>query len=271
MKLNDKYDNIELNDIKLNDIKLNNIELKDIKLNDMKLNNIKLNDIKLNDKYYYKYLKYKKKYLQYGSSSSNITLWGYIQNIISNISSEDKIIANTILPSLGLSFDNLSYKNYPNDKPEEGTIISRRTEFIKLLQKWKENNLNIHTTLILDMYKNDLDIIKNKVLQLGSANNNILPTKKQEIELFPYLKHFYNDILQYCDNKIIEIVLITWFKTIYSYLDIDKRTFCILLILLSYLNNCDNTTNSLNKKRLSKIISNILIFLQDFINIKNYL
>jgi hypothetical protein len=45
MKLNDKYDNIKLNDIKLNDIKLNNI--------------------KLNDKYYYKYLKYKKKYLQF--------------------------------------------------------------------------------------------------------------------------------------------------------------------------------------------------------------
>jgi len=50
MKLNDKYDNIKLNDIKLNDIKLNDI---------------KLNNIKLNDKYYYKYIKYKKKYLQF--------------------------------------------------------------------------------------------------------------------------------------------------------------------------------------------------------------
>ena len=218
--------------------------------------------MKSNDKNYNKYLKYKKKYLQYGG---NISLWGFIQNIISNLSSEDKIIANTILPSLGLSFDNLSYKNYPNK--EEVSLESRRTEFIKLLQKWKQNNLNIHTTLILDMYKNDLDIIKNKVLQL--ANNNSIPTKEQEIELVPYLKKFYNDILQNCDNEIIENMLITWFKTIYNYLDNDKRKFCILLILLSYLNNCD--LDEFNKNRLSKIISNILNFLQDFINIKNYL
>ena len=164
--------------------------------------------MKSNDKYYNKYLKYKKKYLQYGG---NISLWGYIQNIISNISSEDKIIANTILPSLGLSFDNLSYKNYPNK--EEGNLISRRIEFIKLLHKWKENNLNIHTTLILNMYKNDLNIINNKVLELANTNNNILPTKEQEIELIPYLKNFYNDILQNCDNEIIENMFITWFKT----------------------------------------------------------
>ena len=115
--------------------------------------------MELNDIYYKKYLKYKKKYLQQGG---NVSLWGYIQNIISNLSSEDKIIANAILPSLGLSFDNISYKNYPNK--EKGSLISRRTEFFELLQKWKKNNLNIYNTLILNMYKNDLDMYKNDLL-----------------------------------------------------------------------------------------------------------
>ena len=216
------------------------------------------------NKYYNKYLKYKKKYLQYGG---NISLWGYIQNIISNISAEDKNTANTILPSLGLSFDNLSYQNYPNK--EEGTIISRRIEFIKLLQKWRKNNGNIYTTLILNMYKNEFNIIKIKCEKIANTNTNIIPTREQEIDLFPYLETFYNDILQYCDNEIIENVLITWFKTIYNNLDIDKRTFCILLILLSYLNNCN--LDKFNKNRFYKIIFNILNHLQNFINIKNYL
>jgi len=209
-----------------------------------------------------RYLKYKNKYLQLGGK---ISLWGYIQNIISNLSSQNKIIANTILPSLGLSFDNLSYKNYPNE--EDGSLLSRRTEFIKLLQTWRNNNLNIHTILILDMYKNDLSIIKTEVVKL--TNDNLLLTKDQENKLFPYLKKFYNDILEYCDNEIIENVLITWFKTTFNYLDKDKRTFCIMIILLSYLNNCD--IDKFNKNRLSKIISKILNYLQDFINIKNYL
>lgn len=209
-----------------------------------------------------RYLKYKNKYLQLGGK---ISLWGYIQNIISNLSSQNKIIANTILPSLGLSFDNLSYKNYPNEEDE--SLISRREEFIKLLQDWRDNNLNIHTILILDMYKNDLNIIKTEVDKM--ANDNLLLTKEQENKLFPYLKNFYNDILQYCDNEIIENVLITWFRTTFNYLDKDKRTFCILIILLSYVNNCD--IDKFNKNRLSKIISKILNYLQDFINIKNYL
>ena len=209
-----------------------------------------------------RYLKYKNKYLQLGGK---ISLWGYIQNIISNLSSQNKIIANTILPSLGLSFDNLSYKNYPNE--EDGSLISRREEFIKLLQNWRENNLNIHTILILDMYENDLNIIKTEVDKM--SNDNLLLTKEQENKLFPHLKNFYNDILQYCDNEIIENVLITWFRTTFNYLDKDKRTFCIMIILLSYLNNCD--IDKFNKNRLSKIISKILNYLQDFINIKNYL
>ena len=209
-----------------------------------------------------RYLKYKNKYLQLGGK---ISLWGYIQNIISNLSSQNKITANTILPSLGLSFDNLSYKNYPNEKDEN--LISRREEFIKLLHDWRDNNLNIHTILILDMYKNDLNIIKTEVDKM--TNDNLLLTKEQENKLFPYLKNFYNDILQYCDNEIIENVLITWFRTTYTYLDKDKRTFCIMIILLSYVNNCD--IDKFNKNRLSKIISKILNYLQDFINIKNYL
>ena len=209
-----------------------------------------------------RYLKYKNKYLQLGGK---ISLWGYIQNIISNLSSQNKIIANTILPSLGLSFDNLSYKNYPNE--EDGSLLSRRTEFIKLLQTWRNNNLNIHTILILDMYKNDLSIIKTEVVKL--TNDNLLLTKDQENKLFPYLKKFYNDILEYCDNEIIENVLITWFKTTFNYLDKDKRTFCIMIILLSYLNNCD--IDKFNKNILYKIIYKILNYLQDFINIKNYL
>ena len=121
------------------------------------------------------------------------------------------------------------------------------------------------------MYKNDLDIIKTKVFELIKNNNNIFPTKEHGIDLYPYLKNFFNDILQYCDNETIENILITWFKTISQYLDNNKKayTFCILLILLSYLNNCN--LDKSEKKRLSNIIYNILNFLQDFINIKNFI
>jgi len=224
-------------------------------------------------------LKYKQKYINAG----NISLWGYIQNILSNISAEDKIVANTILPSLGISFDNLSYKNYPNK--DEGTLTSRRTEFIKLLQTWKNNNLNTHTALILDMYKNDLDIIKTLVFELIKTNivtneheiRSWIKTKvfsDSENELLTYLKIFYNDILQYCDNEIIINVLITWLKNIYNNLNNNKKynilneysKFYILIILFSYstITNLD----SFNKHRLSKIIYKIINFYQDFINLK---
>jgi hypothetical protein len=227
-------------------------------------------------------LKYKQKYINAG----NISLWGYIQNILSNISAEDKIVANTILPSLGISFDNLSYKNYPNK--DEGTLISRRTEFIKLLQMWKNNNLKTHTALILDMYKNDLDIIKIKVFELIKTNivtneheiRSWIKTKvfsDSENELLTYLKIFYNDILQYCDNEIIINVLITWLKNIYNNLNNNKKSdilneyskFSILIILFSYSNI--STLDSFNKNRLSKIIYKIINFYQDFINLKKNL
>jgi hypothetical protein len=227
-------------------------------------------------------LKYKQKYINAG----NISLWGYIQNILSNISAEDKIVANTILPSLGISFDNLSYKNYPNK--DEGTLTSRRTEFIKLLQMWKNNNLNTHTALILDMYKNDLDIIKTLVFELIKTNivtneheiRSWIKTKvfsDSENELLTYLKIFYNDILQYCDNEIIINVLITWLKNIYNNLNNNKKSdilneyskFCILIILFSYSNI--STLDSFNKNRLSKIIYKIINFYQDFINLKKNL
>jgi len=262
--------------------------------------------MELNYKYYKKYLKYKQKYInvsQYPQNivqlsekviespdgivqlGGNISLWGYIQNILSNISVKDKIVANTILASLGISFDNLSYKNYPNK--DEGTLISRRTEFIKLLQMWKNNNLKTHTALILDMYKNDLDIIKIKVFELIKINNNIVFNKHEicswiktkvfydsENELLSYLRNFYNDIFQYCDNEIIINVLITWLKNIYNNLNNNKKSdilneyskFCILIILFSYSNI--SIIDSFNKNRLSKIIYKIINFYQDFINLK---
>ena len=205
-----------------------------------------------------KYLKYKLKYLQYGGK---ISLWGYIQNIISHLSSENKMIANTILPALGLSFDNIAYKNYPNK--EDNNIKTIRIEFIKLLQKWKNNNLDLYITLILDMYKTELNIIKHNLEKL--YNNNIYPSKEQKKILYPYIINFFNDILKYCDNEIIENILITWYKNNFKDVDINERTFYILLLLLSYLNY--SKINKFNKDRFTKIIYNILKSLDNFINL----
>ena len=198
-----------------------------------------------NNQYYNKYLKYKKKYTQYGGT---ISLWGYIQNLISNLTNEDKIVANTILPALGLSFDNIAYKNYPIK--EDNSILKVRIDFIKLLQKWKTNNLSIYTTLILDMYKYDLNIVKTEVLKL--YDDNIYPTQEQKIKLLPYIKKFYDDILQYCDDDVIENILLIWCKTSYESLDNDEQTFCILISLLSYLINPN--INKFNKNNILKII-----------------
>ena len=208
--------------------------------------------------YINKYLKYKLKYLQYGGK---LSLWGYIQNIISNLSSENKMIANTILPALGLSFDNIAYKNYPNK--EDNNIKTIRIEFIKLLQKWKNNNLDLYITLILDMYKTELNIIKDNLEKL--YNNNIYPSKEQKKILYPYIINFFNDILKYCDNEIIENILITWYKNNFKDVDINERTFYILLLLLSYLNY--SKINKFNKDRFTKIIYNILKSLDNFINL----
>jgi hypothetical protein len=135
------------------------------------------------------------------------------------------------------------------------------------------------------MYKNDLDIIKTLVFELIKTNivtneheiRSWIKTKvfsDSEDKLLSYLKIFYNDILQYCDNEIIINVLITWLKNIYNNLNNNKKInilneyskFCILLILFSY--SIINTLDNFNKNRLSKLIYKIINFYQDFINLK---
>ena len=113
------------------------------------------------------------------------------------------------------------------------------------------------------MYKTELNIIKDNLEKL--YNNNIYPSKEQKKILYPYIINFFNDILKYCDNEIIENILITWYKNNFKDVDINERTFYILLLLLSYLNY--SKINKFNKDRFTKIIYNILKSLDNFINL----